>query len=610
MNQTTQQLNLARKWRPKTFDDVVGQGQSISMLKNSLSLSKFFPVYLFAGQRGCGKTSTARIFAAATNCQNLAAFQNDPANTIIPCLQCPSCVAMINGNHPDFIEIDAASHTGVDNVRQIIESSSYKPLTGRKKIYLIDEAHMLSKAAFNAFLKILEEPPVTVLFILATTETLKIPQTVMSRCFHLTFNPINAASLSTHLQQICAAEQVEIDATALDIILDETDGSARDAINLLERVRFLHTTITEQTVLDVLGKIGQKDLLTLFEHIVDNRADMIISHLQVIRFEHLSASIIWDMFVQLCRYMIWVKYGQTTLPHALAKNMSLISRIASKCSLNRLTAIINFLWHQEDLFLKTNNKHVFLEMTFVQLCQQVNVADLESLLAECRTLRHQPAASPLPMTSLPSLTAAPAPLPIQEQSCTAQEQPPVASAAQGPWQTFVAQLASTNDPLLCSIFKQATLVKQDATANTVTIQLHTQSAFLKTKIDESKGIWQPILAENFPGCSNLSFALSPSVALQQPPTQAQPAPDIQSRPSAMPQMPPQGYAPTVRPKFTENRQQPQTESTFITIKDPSKWPQASLILQHFPGKIRKVATLEKSILAEKTDGGPSQTAPE
>jgi len=170
MSTTRENLNLARKWRPKTFDDIVGQEISVRMLKNGLYLKKFFPVYLFAGQRGCGKTSTARVFASAINCQNLENFQNNPTSNKLPCLECESCKSMLQANHPDFIEIDAASHTGVENVRQILESCTYKPIFGQKKIYLIDEAHMLSKAAFNAFLKVLEEPPSSALFILATTE--------------------------------------------------------------------------------------------------------------------------------------------------------------------------------------------------------------------------------------------------------------------------------------------------------------------------------------------------------------------------------------------------------------------------------------------------------
>jgi len=170
-------LNLARKWRSKNFDQVIGQELSVRMLKNSLYRDLYFPVYLFSGQRGCGKTSTARIFAAALNCEQLGVFQQSPKTQSVPCLICTPCQAMIAGRHPDFFEIDAASHTGVDNIRHIIDASQLLPVMGRKKIYLIDEAHMLSKASFNALLKILEEPPRSVVFILATTDPHKIIET-------------------------------------------------------------------------------------------------------------------------------------------------------------------------------------------------------------------------------------------------------------------------------------------------------------------------------------------------------------------------------------------------------------------------------------------------
>ena len=202
-------LNLARKWRPKNFSEVIGQDISIRMLKNGLYLKKYFPLYIFSGQRGCGKTSTARIFASAFNCKKLSNFQANPKQAV-PCSKCDSCLSMLNREHPDFIEIDAASNTGVDNVRNILESASFVSIGGGAKIYLIDEAHMLSRAAFNAFLKILEEPPEKVFFILATTELQKIPETVRSRAFQVFFNAISSDTLKNYLSNICDKESINI----------------------------------------------------------------------------------------------------------------------------------------------------------------------------------------------------------------------------------------------------------------------------------------------------------------------------------------------------------------------------------------------------------------
>src|SRR3990167_2642348 len=231
------QLNLARKWRSKRFDEIVGQPLPVRMLKNSLFLSQFFPVYLFAGQRGCGKTTTARVFAAAINCERLPLFQKNPREELLPCLVCTSCKAMASGDHPDFIEMDAASNTGVDNVRLIIDAASLLPVLGHKKIYLIDEAHMLSKAAFNAFLKLLEEPPASVLFMLATTEPDKILDTVRSRSFQIFFNFVDNLELTYLLERICIKEGIKYSFDALELISRESEGSVRDAQNILERVR-------------------------------------------------------------------------------------------------------------------------------------------------------------------------------------------------------------------------------------------------------------------------------------------------------------------------------------------------------------------------------------
>lgn len=373
-------LNLARKLRPQTFNKIIGQEIPVRMLKNSLFLKKFFPVYLFAGQRGCGKTSTARVFAASVNCNNLNVFQEKPTEQALPCSSCESCNAMKANNHPDFIEMDAASHTGVDNVRQIIETASYVPLMGQKKIYLIDEAHMLSKAAFNAFLKILEEPPETVLFMLATTELKKIPETVLSRCFQLTFNPINFDHLKNFLKDVCEQENILIDAASIDLLIEETDGSARDALNLLEQVRFSSENIDEESLLRVLGKVSTSSIITLFNHLVDQKPDVILEYLTTINFASLVPQSVWHMMVELCRALLWVKYGVTKVPNSFRNNLDELKILAQKCSLNRLHAIMQLMWSQESLFQQTDKKHTFLELVLLQLCHQTDIADLESLL--------------------------------------------------------------------------------------------------------------------------------------------------------------------------------------------------------------------------------------
>ncbi len=602
MNTTQPELNLARKWRPKTFEHIVGQDIPVRMLKNGLFLKKFFPVYLFAGQRGCGKTSTARVFGAAVNCHQLETFQVNPS-TVIPCLSCASCKAMMSGNHPDFIEIDAASHTGVDNVRQIIDSSSYMPLLGHKKIYLIDEAHMLSKAAFNAFLKILEEPPVSVLFILATTETPKIPQTVLSRCFQVVFTPIENNHLKNHLLAICAQENITIEESALDLLLAETEGSARDAINLLERVRFSCTHITDQTILSVLGKISNHDLYSLFELAIDRKAQQLLEYLGKISFETISPQILWDMLIQLCRTIMWVKYGATANLAPWIKNNEHLNQLAQKCSMARLHAIFQLFWTQEELFFKTNKKHAFLEMVLLQLCDQINIVDLEQLIKTCST--GQPSA--IPQTSVytqrqtPPIrseqpTEQPPKEPIPQKATPTVQQPPTTTPEHEPaWTLFLQKIAQTSDALLSSIFAQAKACGPQEQQPIFTIELNSNSKFFKDKLDESKKLWLPLFLECFPDLKDVHF-----IDPKNPP--ATPQPRHLPPPVAPPEQPSQAQKiarPPVNQSFYKKGFGAQGPSNTrivnknshlesINIDDKDKWPLANLIISHFPGKMRKV----------------------
>jgi len=450
-------LNLARKLRPKTFAEIIGQDLSVSMLKNSLFLKKLFPVYLFSGQRGCGKTSTARVFAAAINCQKLPDFQTDAKNNPIPCLTCESCKAMLKSHHPDFIEMDAASHTGVDSIRQIIESCTYIPLTGSKKIYLIDEAHMLSRAAFNAFLKILEEPPISTIFVLATTEIQKIPDTVRSRCFQVIFNPVQNNILFNHLQNICSTEQINADEDALQILIQENDGSVRDAINTLEQVRFTGKQITKELILASLGKISETQLYTMFEIIFDQNPQALITYLQEIKFETLSAQNLWIMLIQFLRKLLLTKYGVTQS----------LKTLADKCTINKLHALLQIMWSQESHFLQTQHKHLFFETILLAMCRQVTIADLQHLIEQCKDQKTHP-----------------------------NPPPPTNTTHTQPWTLFIKKLEqTTNDPLLISIFKQANFIS--AQGAEIKIQLASNGQFLKEKINETENTWKSILTKYF-----------------------------------------------------------------------------------------------------------------
>jgi DNA polymerase-3 subunit gamma/tau len=361
------ELNLTRKWRSKNFQEIIGQPLAVKILQNSLYLKQFFPVYLFAGQRGCGKTSTARIFAAAVNCDRLSEFQQDPRNVSIPCLICASCVAMNRSQHPDFIEIDAASHTGVDNVRNIIDASSFLPLLSQKKIYLIDEAHMLSKAAFNAFLKILEEPPMSVMFILATTDMQKILETVKSRCFQIFFDPVDLTVIHHHLEKLCIAENIQFDAAGLAVIAKEAGGSVRDAINLLEQVRFATKKISKASVVSILGHIDEIALFQLFEKIVMQDIQELLKFCGSLEKYELSIEYLWSQLTELVYDAILIKYH--VQPRQFVDISADYKKFIMQTDLHSLTELFSVLCSQEQNLVRTTKKLRFFEMILLQYVQ-------------------------------------------------------------------------------------------------------------------------------------------------------------------------------------------------------------------------------------------------
>src|SRR5687768_11258914 len=242
---------LARKYRPQRFDELIGQEAMVQTLGNAIKRDRLAHAFLMTGVRGVGKTSTARLVAKALNCVGPDG-QGGP--TIAPCGVCEPCVAIAEGRHIDVIEMDAASHTGVDDVREIIEAVRYASVSARYKIYIIDEVHMLSKNAFNALLKTLEEPPEHVKFLFATTEVAKVPVTVLSRCQRFDLRRIPAAQLAAHFGAVAKAEGVEIEDSALALIARASEGSARDGLSILDQaIAHGEGGVTAEQVRSMLG---------------------------------------------------------------------------------------------------------------------------------------------------------------------------------------------------------------------------------------------------------------------------------------------------------------------------------------------------------------------
>ncbi|MGN0179934.1 MAG: DNA polymerase III subunit gamma/tau [Monoglobaceae bacterium] len=256
---------LYRKWRPMRFDDVVGQRQVSDTLKTAIKNDRIAHAYLFCGTRGTGKTSTAKIFSRAVNCESPIDGE--------PCNECPTCKGILNGSIPDVYEMDAASNRGVDNIRDIRDEVIYTPVGCGKKIYIIDEVHMLTEEAFNALLKTIEEPPPHAIFILATTEPQRIPQTVLSRCQRFDFRRITVDDIASRLTKISAAEGIDITPDAVELVAELGDGSMRDAISLLDRCSaFGGEQLTCAKVSDIVGIVSSDKLFEIADCIADGNS--------------------------------------------------------------------------------------------------------------------------------------------------------------------------------------------------------------------------------------------------------------------------------------------------------------------------------------------------
>jgi len=304
-------ISIYRKYRPQSFGEVVGQDEIVKTLQNSIKSNRLSHAYIFCGPRGTGKTTTARIFAKAVNCLNNV-DKNGKVISPEPCNKCSNCQDITNGMSVDLIEIDAASNTGIDNVRKLIENAQYLPNFLRKKIYIIDEIHNIgggtTKAAFHALLKILEEPPENVIFILATTEPQKVIPTILSRCQRFDFKPINADDIKKRLKIISKSENIEVSDTALNLISKYSDGSQRDANVILEKIASLDDDKVQ--VEDVVSLLGAVDLEILFELagiLIESNSEEAVFFISRLEKLHQNLEVFVEKFIEHLQNLYFVK---------------------------------------------------------------------------------------------------------------------------------------------------------------------------------------------------------------------------------------------------------------------------------------------------------------
>ena len=316
---------LARRYRPESFEALVGQANVGDTLKNAIRLGRVGHAYLFTGPRGVGKTSTARIFAKALNCPNSVEGE--------PCLKCHICVAISKGSAPDVIEIDGASNNGVDDVREIRESSNYAPMEGRYKIFIIDEVHMVTRAAFNALLKTLEEPPSHVVFLLATTEAHKVPDTILSRCQRFDFMSISEGDIVMRLEQICEQEGVQVGREVLYALARFADGGMRNAQSCLDQlITYAGGTHIEPKHLASLFRIlTDMELLEIIALALEGKLEELSKWAEGLRQRSVQTAYVLDQLHQMLRTLLKIKHlgrraGEERLSSELLERALLISQ--------------------------------------------------------------------------------------------------------------------------------------------------------------------------------------------------------------------------------------------------------------------------------------------
>jgi len=366
-------MALYRKWRPKDFDEVQGQDAIVQTLRNQILYNRIGHAYLFCGTRGTGKTSIAKLFAKAVNCQH-------PVNGN-PCNACPSCQSINNQSSLDVLEIDAASNNGVDHIREIREQVQYSPVEGKYKVYIIDEVHMLSSGAFNALLKTLEEPPSYVIFILATTEKHKIPVTILSRCQKYDFKRISMDTITSYLVHLMEKEGIDAEEKALRYIARSADGSMRDALSLLDQciAFYLNQKLTYENVLEVLGTVDTTVFSQLLRHILSHDTTGVLHLVDQMIAEGRELSQFLSDFLWYLRNLLILK-DQPGTEDSLDLSAEAISSLKEEADLVSTGALLRFIRVLSELSgqLRTaTQKRVLLEVGFIRLCTPQMETDAE-----------------------------------------------------------------------------------------------------------------------------------------------------------------------------------------------------------------------------------------
>lgn len=367
---------IARKYRPQSFQDLVGQDHISQTLINALKADRFPHALLFSGTRGVGKTSSARVLAKTLICSNAKDFK--------PCNQCTACQDITNGSHMDVIEIDGASNNGVDSIRELRENVGYMPSSGKFKVYIIDEVHMLSTSAFNALLKTLEEPPAHVIFIMATTEPQKIPVTILSRCQRFDFRRISTRLIQNHLEKICKAENVKFDQEALWTLARLADGSMRDSLSLLDQViNFTNAQVTLDKVTDVLGITDRNLLAGTLKSLIDRDLNNIVLVIEKIFSSGYDPIVFSQSLLEEIRHLLFVKVATkpTELLDLSDGEIESLKQLGGSTSQEDVHLLFDMCLKGTQDLMRAQNPRIVLEMLLMRMAQAPRIEEIDSFVS-------------------------------------------------------------------------------------------------------------------------------------------------------------------------------------------------------------------------------------
>ena len=418
---------LYRKWRPKVFADVVGQEHITETLRRQVAQGRLSHAYLFTGTRGTGKTTCAKILAKAVNCEH-------PVNGD-PCNQCPSCLGIDSGSLLDVLELDAASNNGVDQVRALREEAIYSPAHVKYRVYIVDEVHMLTPAAFNALLKILEEPPAHLIFILATTELQKVPATILSRCQRFAFKRILPRDIAGRLLYVAGQENIQLTQEGADLIARLADGALRDALSLLDQCASVEGPIGTEAVLEVLGLAGNLQTAALMELLLhrDARGAILLLHQLYSGGKDVGAVLgeLGTLARDLLIRMTAREGGEALLSGGY--DSATMDRLAALCSAQRLIHMTSLIQATAAALPASANRRTDAELCLLRLCDDSLSGDLTALAARVVRLEEGRGSAPAPLRAAPAPAAsapvASAPSPAPEQAAI----PAPAPADDIPW---------------------------------------------------------------------------------------------------------------------------------------------------------------------------------